>query len=193
MTGAGTEGAPRLFTGLALSEEASGYVLGVIETMSGAVQGVKWVPPENLHVTLKFLGNCDWALVDRIADSMREASGLLPLPLAVGGVGGFPSSASARVLWVGAEDVEEKLHKVYNILDRAARSCGFPGEKRGYRPHITVGRARKGPARIPESLALSMDRRVLMEVADIILYRSVLGRTGAQYSVLKRIGPAGEA
>lgn len=192
MTDAGSGGAPRLFTGLALSDEASEYTLDVIEALSAVVDGVRWVPRGNLHVTLKFLGNCEWSMVDTIAGSMREAASFLPLELTIGGVGGFPSEGSARVLWVGAEDVEGKLQKVYNILDRTARSCGFTRERRGYRPHVTIGRARKGTASIPEDLTPALERRLRMEVRDIILYGSVLKSTGAEYSILKRIGPAGE-
>ncbi len=193
MIDAGSEAAPRLFTGLALSEEVGGYVQEVIDALSTSVEGVRWVPGQNLHVTLKFLGACEWPLVDRIVAAMREAASLMPVELSVGGVGGFPSLGSARVLWVGADDVEGRLHKVYNILDRGAEKCGFTSERRRYRPHITIGRARKRPVGIPESLALSFDRRLAMKVTDIILYRSVLKSAGAEYSILERISPPGDA
>lgn len=190
MSDAVGEGTPRLFTGVALSQEARCYALDAIESLSASFEGVRWVPPENLHVTLKFLGACDWSHLDPIIDSMRRAASLLPLELRVGGVGGFPSAGSAKVLWVGAEDVEGRLGEVYDILDRGAAKCGVDRDKRRYRPHITIGRARKTPVSLPESPEPLPQRRLTMKATELVLYRSVLERTGARYSILERVAPS---
>jgi len=179
---------PRLFTGFALSPEVRAYVAAVAARLSATVPGVRWVPPENLHVTLKFIGQCEDARVPRLVQAMRQASEALPIRLEIGGVGGFPSQSSARVIWVGADDGTGRVKKVYEVLDKGAEKCGFPREKRAYRPHITIGRARKKPVALPPGID-EEPGRLTLAVNEIVLFHSELKSTGAEYSVVERTGP----
>ncbi len=178
----------RLFTGLYLSQEVRRHVADISAALSEGVEGIRWVPQENLHVTLKFLGSRDQSLIKDLVETMRKATDYLPLTLTVGGVGAFPSLGSARVIWVGASDLEGRVDKVYNVLEKGAAKCGFPKEKRPYRPHITIGRARKGPITITPEVAGRFDQELPLEIDEILLFSSQLTSTGAEYTVLERIG-----
>jgi 2'-5' RNA ligase len=180
----------RLFTGLYLTQEVRRQVADITTVLSEDIEGVRWVPQENLHVTLKFLGWCDRAVIKNLAEIMTKAADYLPLTLTVGGVGAFPSLGSARVIWVGASDIEGRVEKVYNVLDKGAAKCGIPKEKRAYRPHITIGRARKRPVMIGPEIAGRFDGEKTLEIVDIVLFSSELKSTGAEYTVLERIGRA---
>jgi RNA 2',3'-cyclic 3'-phosphodiesterase len=188
VAGAGNGQQLRLFMGLSLTDEVREFVCAIAAALKEQVEGVRWVPSRNLHVTLKFLGPCDESRVEKLVEVMGAAAAHLPLTLVVGQVGAFPSLASARVVWVGASDLEGRVQKVYNVLDRGAARCGIPREKRPYTPHITVGRARKKPARIEPSLACGFCAETTLEVRDIVLFESVLDRTGAEYKVLEKVG-----
>lgn len=189
MEGQKTEYRPRLFTGLALTPEVREHIAGISRRMSGEIEGVRWVPAENLHVTLKFIGWCEQEKIPRIIEAMSEAAAQLPIELSIGGPGGFPSSASARVIWVGAEDRSGRLSTIFRIIERGAEGCGFPREKRGYRPHVTIGRAKKKPVRLPAGPPGESRAPLLLEVEDLVLFRSELKSTGAEYSVVERVRP----
>lgn len=178
----------RLFTGLYLSQEVRRHVADISAALSEGIKGIRWVPQENLHVTLKFLGSRDQSLIKDLVETMRKATDYLPLTLTVGGVGAFPSLGSARVIWVGASDLEGRVDKVYNVLEKGAAKCGFPKEKRPYRPHITIGRARKEPITITPEVAGRFDQELPLEIDEILLFSSQLTSTGTEYTVLERIG-----
>lgn len=184
---AATERGLRLFTGLSLTPEVREHVSSIVSELSERVEGVRWIPEENFHVTLKFIGPCPEERVPCVVDAMRRASRHLPLYLEIGGVGTFPSLGSARVVWVGACDLEGRIEKIYNVIDRGAEKCGIPRERRRYKPHVTVGRCRKKPATVPRELAERFCGRVELEVADIVLYSSELNSTGARYSIVETV------
>ncbi|MHB8895230.1 MAG: RNA 2',3'-cyclic phosphodiesterase [Candidatus Geothermincolia bacterium] len=183
----------RLFTAIPLTEPVRQYVSSIAGALKPSLEGVKWVGGENLHVTLRFIGDCPDAKVPALVEWMTKAAANLPLELAIGGVGGFPSQGSARVLWVGAQDSSNAIEKVYNVLDKGAGKCGFGREGRKYKAHITIGRARKSPVRIPpEIVEKYLDQRVALKADEIVLFKSVLSSTGAEYSVVERTGPPAE-
>lgn len=184
-----TASGPRLFCAIELSDLVRARVSEVAGLMEPHMRGLRWVPSENLHVTLRFLGNFPENRIDSYVEWMKKASRYLPLVLEVGGVGGFPSPGSARVIWLGASDRSERIQKVYNVLDEAAERCGLSREGRRYNPHITVARTRR-PVRIPAGLIEDLSRdRMEMEVGQIVLYQSILSEDGARYGIVERVGP----
>lgn len=176
----------RLFTGLSLTTPVLEFVTDIVELFSKQIDGVRWVPSKNLHVTLKFLGSCKISKIPELIKVMQKSCAFLPLKLLIGNVGGFPSHSSARVIWVGAEDIEGKLTDLYKTIERGAGSCGFPREKRRYQPHITIGRSKNGVKITNELLEVSKDKRIL-EVNEITLFQSILKKSGAEYSVIQKI------
>lgn len=179
----------RLFIAIPLTPDVRERVARIANGLAEEVEGVRWVPSQNLHVTLRFIGECGASKIPDLVAWMKKAAAHLPLSLLVGGAGGFPSQASARVIWVGAEDRTGDIVKVYNVVDKGVQKCGFGREGRKYRPHITVGRARRRPVRLPGELikGLAGDEATL-EVRDLVLYRSDLKSTGVEYTEIARVG-----
>jgi len=183
------EPSSRLFTAFPLSTPIRLYVVSIIRELDTLLEGVRWVSPKNLHVTLRFIGECADEKIPDLVGSMQQAGKHLPLQLAVGGIGGFPSLGSARVIWVGAQDRTGGGEKVYNVLDREADKCGFGREGRKFAPHITVGRARKRPVEIPQEIVERFrGERMELDADEIVLFKSMLTSAGAEYTRIKGIG-----
>jgi 2'-5' RNA ligase len=110
---------------------------------SGSRAPVKWVDPDIIHLTLKFLGNIDSALTGRITEAIREAArGLHPFRLEMSGLGVFPSPARVRVVWGGLTGEVEKLVQLQHRIDTALVPLGFQPESRPFTPHLTLARVR---------------------------------------------------
>ena len=144
--------------------------------------------PENLHVTLKFLGGIDEARVPSVIDALRGAVGRhARFVIEIGELGAFPSATRARVLWAGVTGGDGALAALASTVDTALAGLGFPHEERAFSPHITLGRVRE-PRRAPalgEALAAGGARRFgRVAVNEITLMRSDLSPRGARYSPL---------
>jgi 2'-5' RNA ligase len=143
----------------------------------------KWVPKQNQHVTLKFLGATWPRLVpwvhETVAMVAREHA---PVPTRVLGLGAFPNARRARVLWVGLDDAEGRLARIAADLDEVL-SPEFPPEKRGFTPHLTV--ARFDPPVELEGLEDVEPVSEPFEIDRIVLYRSHLRRPAPVYEQLE--------
>jgi 2'-5' RNA ligase len=151
---------------------------------------VKWVPPDGIHLTLKFLGETDDARGAELAAALRRATtGARVLPVAVEGFGAFPDPAHARVVWTGVA-AEPALELLQHAVEREFAPLGFPTEGRSFRPHLTLGRARRdaraGAFRDlePALAALTFAETVVVESVDLM--RSTLQSAGAVYEVVHR-------
>lgn len=177
----------RIFIGISLSDEARQYAVSVIDRLSVSVKNVRWVRPDNLHITVKFIGWCDQSLVPDIVKVMEECSSLLPAKISVGGVGGFPSQDRAKVIWVGAKDLEGKIQRMFSLVDSKLTKMGIKREARKYHPHITIGRASTTAVHIPPIGVHEQELSIVFDVDDIVLFQSELKSTGAEYSILQRV------
>jgi 2'-5' RNA ligase len=152
---------------------------------------VKWVDPEGIHLTLKFLGNVDEAEIPALNKSLSEAvREVAPFYLELGDPGAFPSFQAPRVVWVGIGGEIEPLRTLHNSIDRVLTPLGFPPEKRAFSPHLTLGRVREEALpgekrRLGENVAaLKTGVKSSFKVESINLMRSKLTREGALYSCL---------
>ena len=106
----------------------------------------RWVQPQGIHLTLKFLGEISEDMVDLVHKSVPK--NLLspdPFQLSIAGLGCFPSYKAPQVVWSGIEGDLESLNQLQVDLDQQLhRSCSFPMEKRPFKPHLTLARVRKG-------------------------------------------------
>jgi 2'-5' RNA ligase len=158
------------------------------------VASVKWVDPQGIHLTLKFLGNIDAAEIPELSRTLREAvEGIAPFHLELGEPGVFPHMRSPRVVWVGVRGETERLCALHNRVEQALLHHGFAAEKRAFSPHLTLGRVREG-AQVTELrrlvdgvVALKADP-VCFKVDSVNLMRSQLCREGAIYSCLASFG-----
>jgi len=105
---------------------------------------VKWVDPEAIHLTLKFLGNIARDKVDKITQVIEEAAqGISPFQLEVKGLGTFPNLRRVRVIWVGVEGELAPLSQLQRGIESKLAPLGFPPEGRPFTPHLTLGRVRE--------------------------------------------------
>ena len=109
---------------------------------------MRWVPPGNIHITLKFFGNVTDAEVPAIIAAAREvAAEQAPLTLKVTGAGAFPHVRSPRVVWLGLGGDMLPLTQFFYRLEKAFAALDYPPEGRAFSPHLTLGRARSPEGR----------------------------------------------
>lgn len=150
---------------------------------------IKWVNPESIHLTLKFLGNIPFNRVTEIAKAMDEATqGASPFHLEISGLGGFPNLKQPRVIWVGIKGEIDKLLSLQQNIDSALALLGFVREERYFMPHLTLARIkeRASPAERKSLGELVVSTRFEtsypINVGAISLMRSQLTPEGAVYT-----------
>lgn len=179
----------RSFVGVPLPEPVRAEIVALTTRLAPRLPSVKWVrKPENMHVTLRFLGQFPVARVDALGAALGDAvASLAPFAVEVRGVGAFRSPRAAQVIWVGVADPDGKLARVARVVQQvtsAHGAAGPPGEAdRPFTAHVTVGRAKPGvDAR--EALAAATDQRFGdLRVEEVHLYESRPGREGSTYFV----------
>lgn len=178
-------GTDRLFYGVPLTAETRQRIDAAIRTLPDTFPG-RPAPAANWHITLRFLGPTSAA--QRVGIETAVEAALLPAPFTIRftGWGAFPRPSHARVLWIAVEDRDRGLARITGILETAARSEGFAGEDRPYRPHLTIARIRT-PADLREILARIAPVSTEMTVDRITLYRSLLGSGPPRYEALSVI------
>ncbi len=151
--------------------------------------GVKWVDPQSIHLTLKFLGNIAADRTGDIIRAMNEAArGIPPFQLTIGGLGVFPNPRRAQVAWVGLSGQVDKLARFQAQLEASLARLGFAPETRPFSPHLTLARLRPqaSPAERQSLGQLIISTRFASSypivVTAIKLMRSQLTRQGAIYS-----------
>ncbi len=146
---------------------------------------VKWVNVENLHITLKFLGEIDERRRNAIQPVLRDITRQhAPFTARLAGIGCFPSVRSPRVLWVGVADGAGPMTELAGVLDRELYRYDFMKEERAFHPHLTFGRA-KTPLRIEGLLDRVLETEPFT-VTELVLFRSTLRPEGPLYEVLER-------
>lgn len=146
---------------------------------------LKWVRPESMHLTLKFLGEVPGETFEALLEALETPlGGGGPLRLAPSGLGAFPSTRRARVLWVGLEGDVAPLARLALEIEARVEPLGIPREGRPFAPHLTLGRAR-GPAGVP-GLEAALETEIgytgpTFTVGALTLYESRLRPQGPAY------------
>jgi 2'-5' RNA ligase len=170
----------RAFVAFDIGEEARARIAGTIEALRPKLAGVRWVAPEAIHVTLRFLGWSRPEALDAIAPLLRVAAARCAASHArIGGLGLFPERGAPRVLWLGLE-LAPQVFELQRACEQAAVATGYEAEGRGFRPHLTLGRWRERatrPTLPPRDLGAT-------RLAKLVLFRSDLGPGGAVYTPL---------
>jgi len=186
-----SDAAIRAFVAVALDAVAREGVARVIAALRQGAGGgaVRWVPPENLHVTLCFLGDTSMAKLGLLVAELRPAAAALqPFSMLLGGVAVFPSPRRPRVLSCEAGPAPA-LGQLAEAVVEAASRIGFPRETRPFRPHLTLGRFRERE-RSPVTVSVTGVNHAVA-VDEIVLYRSELRSSGAVHTPLERIALGG--
>jgi len=185
----------RTFIAIELPETIITAISKIQEGVKSYGFNIRWVRPENIHLTLKFLGDTKEDETDKIAkvifESVKKYS---PLSLFAKGIGVFPGIKRPRVIWVGMSGHLNPLFKLQKKLENGIEMLGFKKEKRPFRAHLTLGRIkdRIDPKRFGDTLRAFGGFESETFYADkVILYKSELKPTGAVYTQLASV-PFGE-
>ncbi len=181
----------RTFIAIEAVDEVHARAVQVIDQLSSAAGDVKWVPPENLHWTIQFLGDVtDEVMATVCLLTSRIAARHEPFTLAAHGVGAFPKAERPRTLWLGAGEGSQALCSLQDELEEALCELGFRPEHRRYVPHLTLGRVGRhghaGAALVDELAELKDFDGGTMAVDEVTVYGSELERGGPVYHVLAR-------
>jgi 2'-5' RNA ligase len=170
-----------------LGEDVRARLADEIARLRGVSRSVAWTVPENLHVTLKFLGPIEVTQRALVATVVARLAAEIPaFDITLRGLGAFPSLTRPRVIWGGVDAGANRLTALADAVERALVQVGFAAEGR-FVPHVTLGRVRQ-PRRDPalsEALALAATRDFgAVHVDRVALMRSALSPKGARYAEL---------
>lgn len=180
----------RAFIAIDLDDRVIEKVYNVIGILKSRITDIRWVKRENLHLTLKFLGNIAESQVEPIAAALTHPLGLFsPCTISAKGLGVFPDFRRPKILWVGLTG--NRLVQLAAEIESALMPLGFTPENRAFTPHLTIGRWREG-SRPAKNLRQEIDNLNDFEfgacaVRQIVLFQSVLKPEGASYSELRTI------
>lgn len=178
----------RTFIAIDLDRSIKSNLSALIQRINTGSAKIRWVKPEGMHLTLKFLGDIP---EDRVHEIQKALSGLAKdytrFPLTLKGTGTFPPPPGiARVIWIGIVE-HELLKNLQSRIENELHKIHFPKEKRTFHPHLTLGRV-KNPRNIGPILEgldhHAQDEFGTMDVNRFILFKSTLRPTGAEYTAL---------
>jgi len=184
----------RSFIAIALSREIQSKLTQISTELQAQLKGVsiRWVPVDNIHLTLKFLGDVSTSNLEMLKSTLQvETAGHIPFEISVGDLGAFPNLRRPRVIWVNVQAPAELSNVQHGIETQMAR-LGYPLDERPFHPHLTLGRVAR--------TASSQDLQIIYDVFSkykvgfigatrvltINLYKSDLQPGGASYTCLFR-------
>jgi 2'-5' RNA ligase len=179
----------RTFVALWIPSDWTEYIAGISQDLATRTGGLSWVRPENVHVTIRFLGDLGDSGVRRACDSVAAGVADEPAPRArLGGLGAFPGFGKPRVVWIGLSEGAEPVASLARSVNRALDRDGFGGPDRPFRAHLTLARVRER-ARGAEALAAAAlppppGAAFLHRLA---VMKSDLHPAGARYTALREI------
>jgi RNA 2',3'-cyclic 3'-phosphodiesterase len=192
----------RIFIGIDLAPEVRARIERFIEGVQGFAPDARWVRPESLHITLKFIGEQPPERVEAVAESLREIEGSA-FDIRASGYGFFPTAKAPRVFWVGIQ-AGRQLAELAKRIDETVAALGIPREERPYSPHLTLARGGSGRSSGapkwskgdgPNAMFSALEKRLQsmteidfgnMKADEFILYQSQLSPGGSKYTKLHR-------
>ena len=177
----------RCFVALDVSDSVRTALGETVDGLKRVVDGVRWVRPENVHLTLKFLGDVDRSRLTSVASGLSAIENSQAVRLRLTSLGGFPRRDRARVIWVGLDGDLDPLNRLQHTIETQMEEQGFSRETRDFRPHLTVGRARKSPVQIPDIPVSDVG----FEGSVVSLIQSRIQPAGAVYTPIEAISLAG--
>jgi 2'-5' RNA ligase len=175
----------RLFLALELPAQVRAALADVQERLRAGEPGWRFVHPQGVHLTLRFLGEVPEPRLLELSPRWRAAaSSAEPADVEVAGLGIFPPRGRPRVLWIGLQDRSGgALAALAQALEAEARAAGFPPEDRPFAPHLTLARAAAEGR--PRRSVLELGLLGAFRAESVTLFRSVPGRGGAVYTALE--------
>jgi 2'-5' RNA ligase len=166
--------------------------IGELQNNLKAVGGrISWTKPGNIHLTLKFLGDTDEAIIDEIASELRLiAKNIAGFKIGVKGTGAFPNFKRPRVIWIGANSESDRLQELAAKIEDVMENFGFEKERRRFSAHLTLGRVKEATGIEPVMDKLKSYEGFeagSFDVAAFYLIKSELHPAGSIYTPLKKI------
>jgi len=176
----------RLFVALEISSMVRENLADLLKTLRAVSPQTRWVRPENLHVTLKFIGEVPESILAAIRDALARVRSDQPVTLDFRGLGFFPNEKHPRVFWAGIE-ASPNLKVLAEEIEKATEKLGIPREKRSFSAHLTL--ARFEPPRLPEQLRAAILEHTRdfgsLRTSQFHLIESKLKRSGAEYTTVE--------
>ena len=179
----------RLFVAIEIPSEIRFALAALVNELRPLAPAARWVRAENLHVTLKFLGETDEAQLAQVRAALVAIRSAQAVKLDFRGLGFFPNEKRPRVFWAGME-ASPNVAPLAGGIDQAMQRLGFPKEERAFTPHLTL--ARFNPPGIPTKLQAAVEQNQSREfgsltAAEFYLIESKLKPTGAEYTTLQSL------
>lgn len=172
----------RLFLAVGLPESVREHLAQVQVELRRPGDGVRWVRPAGIHLTLQFLGEVADARLGRLEHALRPLGARPSFSLRLGGVGAFPNWARPRVVWVGVEPAGSDLAGLRRDLLEVTGELGFQPDDRPFHPHLTLGRVSGAASGLAERVrAAAPPPSPTFPVTRLTLYQSLLRPNGAEY------------
>lgn len=179
----------RLFVALELNESIKAAVRRLQDKLARSCEGVKWTPPEQVHLTVKFLGEVADQDVPKVVEAVTSAgTQSTEFTLNVENCGCFPLGGPVRIVWVGAKDDTGNLLRCVNAVEDEMEKLGFAREQRPFAAHLTIGRVKEDHSRgqIRTAVSAAKFERMSQEIKSMTLMSSVLSPKRPTYAPLSR-------
>lgn len=182
----------RTFLAIELPPEIKDALSRIQGQLKSSGADVKWVLPQNIHLTLKFLGEIDDKRLEKVIEIVDDAvKDKNPFRMRVSSLGAFPKISFPRVIWIGIDKGDKEIKEIARELEEKIAQVGIPKEDRPFSSHITIGRTRstlnrEGLVQGLEKLAGNFEGENLeFTVTKITLFKSTLTPKGPVYEVIK--------
>lgn len=184
-----TSEAWRLFIAIEIPDSVRRLVRQHIDRLRAALPEVRasWTREQNLHLTLKFLGNTPVAKAEELSRAVQRAAAKVPpFELVIRDCGLFPARGKPKVLWIGMSDSSGNLDHLYRLLEEECEQLGFPRETRSFHPHLTIARLREAQGDVGELHKSNAFPAVEVIARDVCVIRSELSNQGSRYTTIAR-------
>ncbi len=181
----------RSFLAIEMNQAIIENIVNIQTDLKKDITLIKWVRPQNMHLTLIFFGNIGLKDVDRINDTILDSvSSMRPFYIKLKSIGVFPNPSRPRVLWIGVDDGYKDLESLYNNIIGPLKGIGFKPENRDFHPHLTLGRFKSN--RMENIINNYLEKYKDFEFGEkfvdrIALFKSELRSSGAVYTKLRDI------
>jgi 2'-5' RNA ligase len=179
----------RLFVAIDVEDEARDAIVREQKRLGQLLSRAqpRWALPEQIHLTLTFIGEIDSARLTPIVDAMSRDFARAPFRLVFGGLGVFPAHGAPRVLWIGVSEGEGRVVELQEDVARRLAAVGVTSDERPFRPHLTLGRWRDGRPSDRSRVAAAAPAPISGgSVEAVTLYESRLSPSGATHIPVAR-------
>jgi 2'-5' RNA ligase len=171
----------RVFIGIPLDQQAHAQINDLLAPLKSSIHAARWVPEQNRHLTLAFLGNRPAAVIEKLTRSMDQAyQQETGFETGTSGLNRFPNSSGNIIALVFRSDA--RLSRLYRVTQEFLVANGFGFNRTQFRPHITLGRIRSSPR---SNTDINQVTKISLQIGKIVFYQSTLTPSGSVHLALK--------